>query len=80
MSQIFQHMHVSPLTASLFTAVFSSSYFFFGNLGASNFGIVPAIRDEGGADLAVSQKVALQSWHYNVAKVRIPPCPAPRYH
>lgn len=65
-----------PLGASLFTDVFSSSYFF-GNLGASNFGIVPAIRNEDSADLAVLQKVVLQSWHYNIAKARIPharPC------
>ncbi|KAF7976804.1 hypothetical protein HWV62_5664 [Athelia sp. TMB] len=71
MSKLFQHMHVSPLKASLVTAVFSSSYFFFGNLGASNFGIVPAIRDEEGADLTASQKVALQSWHYDNAKLHM---------
>ncbi|KZP15068.1 hypothetical protein FIBSPDRAFT_867681 [Athelia psychrophila] len=61
-------MNFSPLKVSLFTGVVSSSYFFFGNLGASNFGIVPAIRDEDGVDLSVAQKVALQSWHYDVAK------------
>lgn len=64
-------MNFSPLKLSLFTGVVSSSYFFFGNLGAANFGLVPAIRDEHGVDLSVAQKVALQSWHYDVAKVRM---------
>ncbi|KZP15050.1 hypothetical protein FIBSPDRAFT_1048414, partial [Athelia psychrophila] len=64
-------MSFSPLKVSLLTGVVSSSYFFFGNLGAASFGIVPAIRDEGGVDLSVAQKVALQTWHYKVAKVHM---------
>ncbi|KAF7967572.1 hypothetical protein HWV62_33775 [Athelia sp. TMB] len=59
---------VTPLNAALFSGLVSSSYFFFGGVGIANVGIMPAITDPAGAKLAVSQKVALQSWNYDVGK------------
>lgn len=57
----------------LFGGVISSSYFFFGNLGAAYFGIIPAIdqRQNLGtaAPLSVETRVALWKWNYDRAKV-----------
>jgi hypothetical protein len=53
--------------ASLFTRVISS-YFIGANLGAANFGIVPAIQDAHGVELPVATKVALWKWFFDRAK------------
>lgn len=62
--------HLDPLKVSLVTGVVSSSYFIFGNFGAANFGVVPAIRDADGVDMSVALKVALWKWSYERSKVR----------
>jgi len=49
----------------LATGIISSSYFFYGNMGAACFGIMPAIKN---VDMSVSKKVALWKWNYQTAK------------
>lgn len=59
-----QRLVGDPLKLSLVAGVVSSSYFLYGNLGAANIGIVPAIQDVHGVDLPIATKVALWKWFY----------------
>lgn len=68
--QLLGQKLAEPHALFLTSAVASSSYFFFGNLGAAQFGIMPAIRDPIIApDLSVHNRVKLWKCFYDVAKV-----------
>jgi len=66
--QILLEKLADPLRTSVLTGVLSSSYFFCGNLGASYWGIIPAIQDPTN-DLSVVEKVKLWKFYYDRAKV-----------
>jgi hypothetical protein len=66
--QILLEKLADPLRISVLTGVLSSSYFFCGNLGASYWGIIPAIQDPTN-DLSVVEKVKLWKFYYDRAKV-----------
>lgn len=68
----FSNKLADPWVLSMLGAVASSSYHFFGNLGAATFGIMPALWEkEGAGSLSVDTRVRLWKWYFDVAKVGI---------
>ncbi|KAJ6500377.1 hypothetical protein C8R45DRAFT_66244 [Mycena sanguinolenta] len=61
----------SPGHLALVTGLVSSSYFTFANIGASYFGIMPAIA-RGQTNLPVAERLILWAYFYDVSKFHMP--------
>ncbi|KII94902.1 hypothetical protein PLICRDRAFT_195959 [Plicaturopsis crispa FD-325 SS-3] len=70
----FEFTQPSPLRLSLVAGASVTSYFLWGNSGATSWGIVPFIQHSDSKSLSMKQKVSAWRFFYNRAKFHFAPC------